>query len=300
MPPRSYWTGQLRLSLVSIPVRMYPATSTAKRIEFHQIHEPTGERIRYQKVAPSVGEVDSDEITKGYEYERGKYVLIDQKEIDDLKLEAKQTIDLARFVDAEEIDPRYFEKPYYLLPDGDLSEEGYAVIRDALGKSGKIGIGQFILRGQSNLVAVKPLGDGLLLEILRYPHEVRDAGKFFDEIEDVTVDKEALELAVELIQRKAGKFEPDMFKDEYNEAVWELIHAKLEDRAPEIVTAEPGGAKIINIMDALKKSVAENKSRKTTSVSAKAARLSGKAPREAKPKARTVKAPARKPARKSA
>jgi DNA end-binding protein Ku len=255
MAPRAFWTGNLRLSLVTIPVRLYPATSTERRIELHQIHEPSGKRIRYQKVAPGVGPVENEQITKGFEYEKGKYVLLDQKEIDELKLESKQTIELVRFVDSSAIDPRYFEKPYYLLPDGDAAEEGYVIMQKALQQADKIGVGQLILRGQGNIVALKPCGRGLLLEILRHANEVKSADSFFEEVPQVKVDKEALDLAVELIERKSGAFEPEKFKDEYTEAVWELINAKLEHRAPAIVTAEPGTAKVINIMDALKKSV---------------------------------------------
>jgi DNA end-binding protein Ku len=255
MAPRAFWTGNLRLSLVTIPVSLYPATSAERKIEFHQIHEPSGKRIRYQKIAPGVGPVENEEIIKGYEYEKGKYVLLDQKEIDELKLESKQTIELIRFVEPEAIDPRYYERPYYLLPDGEVAEEGYAVIQKALKQANKVGVGQFILRGQSNIVALQPCGKGLLLEILRHADEIKSAEKFFTEVPEVKVDKEALELAVELMERKAGTFEPEKFKDEYSEAVWELINAKIEHRAPEVVTGEPTSAKVINIMDALKRSV---------------------------------------------
>src|SRR3990170_1457017 len=259
MAPRAFWTGHLRLSLVTIPVRLYPATSSERRIELHQIHEPSGQRIRYQKVAPGVGPVENEEITKGYEYEKGKYVLVDQKEIDELKLESKQTIELVRFVDEDAIDARYYETPYYLLPDGDMADEGYVIIQKALAETGKVGVGQFILRGHGNIVAIKPFGKGLMLEVLRHANEVRAAEPLFKEIPEVKVDKEALDLAKELIKRKTGKFEPEQFKDQYSEAVWELINAKLEHRAPEIVTEMPGSAKVINIMDALKKSVQQGK-----------------------------------------
>ena len=259
MAPRAFWTGHLRLSLVNIPVKLYPATSSERTIALHQIHEPSGKRIRYQKVAPGVGPVENEEITKGYEYEKGKYVLIDPKEIDELKLESKQTIELARFVDEDAIDPRYYETPYYLMPDGDMADEGYTILQKALKDTGKIGVGQFILRGHGNIVAIKPFGKGLMLEVLRHANEVRAAEPLFKEIPEVKVDKEALDLAKELIKRKAGKFDPEQFKDEYNEAVWELINAKIEHRAPEIVEAAPGGAKVINIMDALKKSVQQGK-----------------------------------------
>ena len=174
----------------------------------HQIHQPSGKRIRYQKVAPGVGPVENEEITKGYEYEKGKYVLIDQKEIDELKLESKQTIELVRFVDEDAIDVRYFETPYYLLPDGDMADEGYVILQKALKDTGKIGVGQFILRGHGNIVAIKPFGKGLMLEVLRHANEIRAAEPLFKEINEVKVDKEALDLAKELIKRKAGKFEP--------------------------------------------------------------------------------------------
>lgn len=255
MAPRAFWTGNLRLSLVNIPVRLYPATSTERKIELHQIHEPSGKRIRYQKVAPGVGPVENEEITKGFEYEKGKYVLLDQKEIDELKLESKQTIELVRFVEPSAIDPRYYERPYYLLPDGEAGEEGYVIMQEALKQASKVGIGQLILRGQSNIVALEPCGRGLLLEILRHADEVKAADTFFEEVPDMKVDKEALELAVELIERKSGGFEPEKLKDEYTEAVWELINAKIEHRAPTVVSGEPTTAKVINIMDALKKSV---------------------------------------------
>jgi DNA end-binding protein Ku len=291
MAPRAYWTGHLRLSLVNIPVRLYPATTSERAIAFHQIHQPSGKRIRYQKVAPGVGPVENEEITKGYEYEKGKYVLIDQQEIDDLKLESKQTIELVRFVDEEAIDIRYFETPYYLMPDGDMADEAYVIVQKALKDTGKIGVGQFILRGRANLVAIKPFGKGLMLEVLRHANEIRAAEPVFKEIAEVKVDKEALDLAKELIKRKTGKFEPEQFKDDYSEAVWELINAKLEDRAPEIVTELPGTAKVINIMDALKKSVQQGKGAaggKTAAKRGATARSNGKKAAKGAPKRKSA------------
>jgi len=293
MAPRAFWTGYLRLSLVNIPVRLYTATASERSIAFHQIHEPTGERIRYQKVAPSVGPVENEEITKGYEYEKGKYVLIDPKEIDELKLESKQTIDLARFVDDDAIDPRYFQTPYYLMPDGDMADEGYVLLHRALKETKKVAVGQFILRGHGNIAAIKPFEKGLLLEVLRQENEIRSADTLFDEIPAVKVDKEALDLTKELIKRKSGKFEPGQFKDEYYEAVWELIQAKLEDRAPEIVTEEPGGAKVINIMDALKKSVKQGKGKSPAKGTEKSTAKKASSSRATK---KTTRAPKRKSA----
>jgi DNA end-binding protein Ku len=293
MAPRAFWTGHLRLSLVNIPVKLYPATTSERRLAFHQIHEPSGKRVRYQKIAPGVGAVENEDIIKGYEYEKGKYVLIDPKEIDDLKLESKQTIELVRFVDEDAIDVRYYETPYYLLPDGDMADEGYVIIQKALKDTKKVGVGQFILRGHGNIVAIKPCGKGLVLEVLRHADEVRSADTIFKEVVDVKVDKEALDLAKELMERKAGKFEPEMFKDEYNEAVWELIQAKLEHRKPDIATEEPGTAKVINIMDALKKSVQQGKG--GSAPATKAAPKRGTSARGA-----SAKKAARAPKRKSA
>jgi DNA end-binding protein Ku len=286
MAPRAFWTGHLRLSLVNIPVKLYPATTAERAIAMHQIHEPSGKRIRYQKVVPGIGPVENEEITKGYEYDKGKYVLIDQKEIDDLKLESKQTIELARFVDEDAIDDRYFETPYYLLPDGEMADEGYTILQKALKDTKKIGVGQFILRGHGNIVAVKPFGKGMILEVLRHANEIRAAEPIFKEITEVKVDKEALDLAKELIKRKSGKFEPEQFKDEYSEAVWELINAKLEHRRPEIVTEVPGTAKVINIMDALKKSVQQGKGGPAAKTAAKRGAASARGKKTAKSTAR--------------
>ena len=289
MAPRAFWTGHLRLSLVNIPVRLYPATTTERSIAFHQIHEPSGKRVRYQKVVPELGPIENEEIVKGYEYEKGKYVLINPKEVDDLKLESKQSIELVRFVDETAIDTRYFQTPYYLMPDGDMADEGYVLLHRALKETKKVGVGQFTLRGHGNIVAIKPFEKGLLLEVLRHADAIRSAKTLFDEIPQVKVDKDVLDLAKELVTRKAGKFEPEQFKDEYAAAVWELIQAKLEDRAPEIVTEEPGGAKVINIMDALKKSVGKSKGTSTKSRAKKAA-----------PSRSSAKKTTRSPKRKSA
>src|SRR5215831_17250968 len=268
MAPRAFWTGHLRLSLVNIPVKLYPATTAERSIAFHQIHEPSGKRIRYQKIAPGVGPVENDEIIKGYEYEKGKYVLIDPKEIDDLKLESKQTIELVRFVDEADIDVRYYETPYYLLPDGEMADEGYVIVQKALKDTGKAGVGQFILRGHGNIVAIRPFGKGLILEVLRHANEIRAAEPIFEEIQDVKVDKEALDLAKELVQRKTGKFDPEQFK------------AKLEHRRPEIVEV-PGTAKVINIMDALKKSVQQGKGAAPGKTVAKRAAASARSTKKA-------------------
>jgi DNA end-binding protein Ku len=278
MPARAYWTGQIRLALVSIPVQVFTATKTAARISFNQIHKPTGKRIRYEKVVPGVGAVDTDEIVRGYEVEKGKYVLFDDEEIDDVKLEAKRTIDLVQFVDEDEIDPVYFDRPLYVAPDDDeVAGEAYVVLRDALKETGKVGLGQLVVRGKSSIVCLRPLGKGLAIETLRYADEVQKADQFFAEVPDVEPEEELKSMAEELIKRKAKAFDPKVFKDPYDVALRELIQAKLEDRPPEEIDMPEVGAQVINLMDALKKSMSaeggkaaatKSRGKKTTAKSA--------------------------------
>ena len=174
MAARAYWQGQIRLALVSIPVEIYTATKSSAKIRFNQIHEPSGKRISYEKVVPGIGPVDRDDIIKGYEVSKGEYVLLDEEEIDAVKLESKRTLELVQFVDAHEIDPLYFEKPYYVAPKDELAEEAFIVLREALRKAKKVALGQLAMRGSEKLVAIKPCGKGLLLETLRYAEEVRE------------------------------------------------------------------------------------------------------------------------------
>lgn len=255
---RAAWSGNLRLALVSIPVKIFPATKSGARIQFHQVHEPSGKRIRYEKVVPGIGPIDTDEIVKGFELEKDRYVLIDPEEIDDLKLETKKTLDLVQFVKQGEIDPLWFDRPYYVVADDELAEEGYRVLRDALRQSGKVGIGQFIMRGREHIATLKPCGDGLLLETLRFADEVRSASPYFTEMSDEEPDEELLSLAEELIERKSAPFDPREFKDQYTEAVRELIQSKAKTGKPiEVEDRESsgGGAQVIDLVDALKRSV---------------------------------------------
>jgi DNA end-binding protein Ku len=259
MAPIPVWSGNLRLSLVLVPVRLFPATSTEGAVAFRMIHKPSGKPIKYLKgVETEHGfeEVPEEEIIKGYEHTRGHHVLINPEEIDALKLEAKHTIDMARFVDLDQIDSRYFEKPYYLLPDGDEAEEGYTVLRDAFAKTNKMAIGQLIMHGREHLVGIAAHKKGLMLLILRYADELRKAEPYFDKIE-AKADADAVKLATDLIEQESGKFQPDKMPNEYARAVHELVQAKIEQRAPEveIETAKGETPKVINIMDALKKSM---------------------------------------------
>jgi DNA end-binding protein Ku len=259
MAPIPVWSGNLRLSLVLVPVRMFPATSTEGAIAFRMIHEPSGKPIKYLKgIETDHGfeEVPEEEIIKGYEHTKGHHVLIEPQELDALKLEAKHTIDMKTFVDLDQIDSRYFEKPYYLLPDGDEADEGYTVLRDALAKTKKIAVGQLIMHGREHLIGVTAHKKGLILVILRYADELRKSDSYFDKIETKT-DASAVKLAVNLIEQESGKFEPEKMPNEYARAVHELVQAKIEQRAPEveIETAKSETPKVVNIMDALKKSM---------------------------------------------
>jgi DNA end-binding protein Ku len=257
MPARAYWSGRIRLALVSIPVHLFPATKSSAKISFNQVHKPSGKRIRYEKVVPGIGPIDTDDIVKGYEVSKGKYVLLSDDELDDVKLEAKKTIDLVQFVDQSEIDPIYFERPFFVLPDeeNEDAEEAYVVLRDALKKTKKVGLGQLVVRGKSSIVALKACGKGLLIETLRYADEVKKADSFFSEIPKVDTNKELIGLAEELIGRKAEKFNPGKFKDAYAVALKELIDAKLEKRPPKDIEEPQQSAQVIDLMQALKRSV---------------------------------------------
>jgi len=208
-------------------------------------------------VVPRIGPVDTDEIVKGFEVERGSYVLIEPEEIDALKLESRKTLDLVQFVRQGEIDPIWFERPYYVVADGDLAEEAYNVMRDALRASGKIGLGQFVMRNREYIAALKPCGHGLLLETLRFADEIRSAAPFFAGIDRAEPDEELLDLARELIERKTAPFDPRQFKDKYSDALRALIDAKIKHRKPVAIDEEDegSGGKVIDLVEALKRSV---------------------------------------------
>jgi len=291
MAARSIWRGQIRLALVSIPVELFPATKSGAAIQFHQVHEPSGKRIKYEKVVPGIGPVDRDEIVKGYEVSKGHYVLLDPEEIDSVKLESRKTLDLVQFVDEDEIDATFFEKPYYVVPADDLAEEAYVVLRDALKAAKKVGVGQLAMRGQEYVVALKPCGRGLLLETLRYADEVHKSSGFFRDIGDHKPDPDLLDMASMLIERKAGEFDPREFHNRYVDALHRLIEEKQKKKGEKIIedpdadAPPPKGSNVIDLMAALKKSLGDDKK--------------GAAKKPAK-KASAKKEPAKAPARKRA
>ncbi|MFO0993177.1 MAG: Ku protein [Hyphomicrobiales bacterium] len=259
---RAYWKGHLRLSLVTIAVELHAATaSPSSTLQLHQLERKSGKRIRYLKTTAGGGAVKTEDIVKGFELKTGKYVVLTPEELEKLKLETKHTIELVQFAAECDIDPRYFERPYYLVPADDVAAEGYAVIRDALKAAGKTGVGQMTMRGRENLVAVRPCGDGLLLETLRYPNELRKSDKVFADIPHAKASKEMVDLAKELIERKSGKFDPAAFKDHYGDALRALVEEKRKkgkiigsDEDEEAAKSEDRG-NVVDLMEALRRSV---------------------------------------------
>jgi DNA end-binding protein Ku len=254
---RAYWKGYLRLSLVSIGVEIYNAVDSRAEISFRQIHKPSKRRVHYEKVVQGIGKIDSADIVKAYEVDTDTYVTLEPEEIEAIKLESKKTIDLVQFIDAKEIDYRYFERPYFIVPADELAGEGYVVIRDALRKSGKLGLAQVTIGGREWLVAIAPLQDGLVMEMLRYADELKDPEDFFDEVPTTKPDPEMVDLAVELIGKRSSSFDAKQFEDHYMVALKELVQDKLKGRkivAPH-EEERPRGGNVVDLMEALKKSV---------------------------------------------
>jgi DNA end-binding protein Ku len=260
MAARPYWQGQIRLALVSIPVQIFTATKSGSCVSFRQIHEPSGKPIKYEKVVPGIGPVDTDEILKGFEYERGSYVLLENDELDAVRLESKKTLELTQFVDAYEIDVLYYEKPYYVVPADDLAEEAFVVLREALRRTKKIGLGQLAMRGREYVVSIKPCGRGLIMETLRYSDEVNKAAGYFRDIPGTKPDEELLELAETLIAKKSSAFAAEKFHDHYVEALKDLVARKLKLKGGKVTPDEDdaphkSGSNVIDLMAALKKSI---------------------------------------------
>jgi DNA end-binding protein Ku len=252
---RSSWKGRLKLSLVTAAVRLAPASSEASRIRFNQLNAKTGNRLKQLMVDAETGEeVARDDIIKGYEYAKGRYVEVTDDELDKVRLESTHTIDIERFVDAAEIKQVYRNTPYYVMPDGNVADEAYIVIREAMAKEGKAAIGRVTLSSREHPVLIEPCGKGMALTTLRPEREVRQAKDFFDDIPDIEIEPDLMDMAETLIQKKFGHFEPKQFVDRYQEALRELVEAKVAGAEP-AQAEEERPAKVINLMDALKKSL---------------------------------------------
>jgi DNA end-binding protein Ku len=253
--PRAYWKGYLKLSLVSCPVALFPASSEREKISFHQINKKTGNRIKYRKVDAETGdEVDSADIVKGYQVGKGEYIEVEPEELEAIAIESKRTIEIDEFVPRKEIDELYLDSPYYIVPDGEVGQQAFAVIREAIRKEGMVALARVVFTSREHVIALEPRGKGLLGVTLRYPYEVRKEDEYFDEIEDEKIPKDMMDLASHIVETKSGHFKPEEFEDHYEDALKELLKKK---QAGEKIEAprqrEP--AKVISLMDALRRSV---------------------------------------------
>lgn len=258
MAPRTTWRGHLRLSLVSCPVRLYPATTDSQKISFNQLHGKTHSRINMKPVDPKLGLVDRSELVRGYEYEKGRYLIIEDEDLDAVKIEATHTINIESFVDASEIGPIWQDKPYYLAPDGRMAEETFIVLREAMREAGKAAIGRLVLSSRERMITISPEDKGMFIQTLRAPNEVRAAAPYFEEIPDQEPDREMLELAEALIEKKTKAFDPTEYEDRYEAAVLDMIRHKLKGEKPKV--AEPQQvSNVVDLMDALRKSLSSAK-----------------------------------------
>ena len=263
MAARPIWKGQIRLSLVSIPVEIFSATQSGASISFRQIHRKSGKRIHYDKVVDGIGPVDNSEIVKGYEVESGEYVLLSDEEIDDVKLETRKTLELVQFVETCSIPPLYFDKPYYVVPQDELAGDAFRVVRDALRNADKTGLGQLSMRGKEYLVALRPCGKGLLMETLHYEDEVRKSDSIFADISEEESGDDLLDVAEALIAKKTGPFDASHFKNHYTAALKELIAKKRKSGGKAMVDIDEeeedrgrrSGGNVVDLMATLKKSL---------------------------------------------
>ena len=259
MAPRAYWKGYLKLSLVSCPIALYPATSEREKISFHQLNKETGHRIRYRKVDAETGdEVEQAAIIKGFEVNKGEYVELDPEELEAVAIESKRTIEIDEFVPKSDIDEIYMRDPYFIVPDGEVGQQAFAVIREAIRKEGMVALGKVVFTSREHIIALEARDKGMMGITLRYPYEVRDQSEYFDGIENEKVPKDMLELAIHIVETKKGKFEPQKFEDQYEDALKDLIRKKQKGEKIER-PREPQRSNVVNLMDALKKSVAADK-----------------------------------------
>ena len=271
MAPRSNWKGFLKLSLVSCPVQLYPATTSKERVTFNLLNRETGNRLRRRLVDPDTNEeVDAADQVKGYQVAKNEYVLVEEDEIDAVAIESTHTIDIEAFVPRSEIDETFLDTPYYLGPDGKMGEEAFAVIREAMREKDVVGIGRVVLYRRERPIMLQPRGKGLVATTLRYAYEVRDDADYFEDIDDVEVPEEMLDLATHIIDRKMSRFDPKRFEDRYQEALLEVIKAKQQHRPVTQAAPAPRPTNVVSLMDALRKSISADKS--------EAANDKGKAP----------------------
>src|ERR1700716_1217531 len=253
--PRAYWKGYLKLSLVSCPIALYPASSEREKISFHQLNKETGNRIKYRKVDADTGdEVESADIVKGYQVGKGDYLVLDSEELEAIALESKRVIEIDEFVPRKEIDELYLSNPYYIVPDGEVGQQAFAVIREAIRQEGMVAIAKVVFTSREHVIALEARDKGLLGVTLRYPYEVRKEEEYFDDIPDEKIPKDMLDLASHIVESKAGHFEPERFEDQYENALKELLKKKQSGQKIE-APREREPSKVVNLMDALRRSV---------------------------------------------
>jgi DNA end-binding protein Ku len=262
MAPRPYWRGYLRLSLVTCPIALYSASTDAERTHFHIINKKTGNRLHQQMVDEETGKVvDKEDKGRGYELSKGKYVEIEPEELEAVQIESTHTVDIDTFVPAEEIDKRYYDRPYYVVPNGKTADEPFAVIRDAMKDKGRVALGRIVMAHREHIIAIEPLGKGMLGTTLRYDYEVRDEKPYFKEVRSPKVPKEMIKLASHILDTKAGRFDASKFKDEYETALKALVRRKAKGHTIEAPEAPAEPSNVINLMEALRQSVQSGKSR---------------------------------------
>jgi len=256
MAPRAYWKGSLKLSLVSCPVALYPASTSVEKTRFHMINKETGNRLKQQMVDAETGDVvESDQKGRGYELSKGKYVEIEKEELEAVQIESNHTIEIDSFVPRDEIDKRYYNNPYYIVPDGKAAIDAFTVIRDAMKDEDRVALARIVLTNREHVVAIEPLGKGLLATTLRYPYELRDEDEYFDSIKSPKVTKDMVELAGHILQKMSAHFDPSKFKDEYETALKALVRRKASGKTIEMPEREEKPDNVVNLMDALKASL---------------------------------------------
>ena len=255
MAPRANWKGYLRLSLVSCPIALYPASSLSEKVGFNRLNRKTGNRLKQQNVDSETGEVvPREDIARGYEVAKGQYLIVEDEELDAVQIESTRTIDIDQFVPKSEIDERYINSPYYIAPDGQVGQDAFAVIRDTIGKLNMVALGRVVLTRREHVIALEPKGRGLMGLTLRYPYEIRDEASYFEDIPELKLPKEMLDLATHIVNTKSGHFDPSLFQDRYENALIDLLKKKEAGEKIE-PSREVAAPRVVNLMDALRASI---------------------------------------------
>ena len=255
MAPRANWKGYLRLSLVSCPIALYPASSLSEKVSFNRLNRKTGNRLKQQNVDSETGDVvPREDIARGYEVAKGQYLIVEDEELDAVQIESTRTIDIDQFVPKSEIDERYIDSPYYIAPDGQVGQDAFAVIRDTIGKLNMVALGRVVLTRREHVIALEPKGRGLMGLTLRYPYEIRDEASYFEDIPELKLPKEMLDLATYIVNTKSGHFDPSLFQDRYENALIDLLKKKEAGETIE-PSREVAAPRVVNLMDALRASI---------------------------------------------